>query len=355
MAEGLCEWIPRGGDQVPATRAAYPLRLFRRSVAYLQKTRNWIESHDDNPHSSLVKEGSVALLHGEMHIRSLLWYPFFFRDDGYYLLALNQVHRRREWKPEEFVFLDAVTRQVNLALQKLALLDELQQAQSRLVRRERLAAVGQLSAGIAHDFNNILTAILGVTELLEQREDLPRDVGEHLRLVSTSGRRAARLVRQLLDFSRRTVRRTRALDLRELCGETVTFLERTLPETIDVEFRPSNDEVLVEGDRVQIQEVLTNLAVNARDAMPMGGKIELGVELEPSVEGVTCTICGSPVRGEWVRLLCRDSGTGIPRAQHRTHLRAVFLDQASRGRRRAGPGPGGRHRGTAWRTPRGFE
>ena len=320
VADGLCEWINPACAGITPTRASYPLQMFRGGVEFLRRTKSWLESHDHSPHPSLMEDGSVDTLHGEMRIRSLLWYPFFFRDNGYYLLVLNQVREGRDWKPEEFVFLDAVTRQVNLALQKLELLDELQQTQNRLVRRERMAAVGQLSAGIAHDFNNILTAILGVTELLEQRGDLPAEVCDNLRLVSASGRRAARLVRQLLDFSRRTVRQPRVLDLRELCRDTVAFLQRILPETIDVELVTTPDEMLVDGDRVQLQEVLTNLVVNSRDAMPMGGRIEIRTERLSAVDEASCAICGATIRGEWIHLQCRDSGTGI--ADH--HIERVF-------------------------------
>lgn len=335
LAEGLCEWLNAEKEGITPTRASYPLELFREGAELMRKTKRWMESHDDEPHPCFVQDGSAIRLHEGMNIHSLLWYPFFFREDGYYLLVFNQVDHGRRWKPEELVFLDAVTRQVNLALQKLQLLAErrraererkasldrltrtlaeLKRAQDQLIMRERLAAVGQLSAGIAHDFNNVLTVVLGVSELLESRDDLPEDVLESLRLVSASGRRAARLVRQLLDFSGRTVRQARTIDLRLLCEEATSFLRRTLPETIDLRLEAGSGEFLVEGDPAQFQELLTNLALNARDAMPDGGSIELRLERIESEDGDRCALCTEVIRGEWIRLACRDTGRGIPPA-----------------------------------------
>ncbi|RME83722.1 MAG: GAF domain-containing protein, partial [Caldilineae bacterium] len=124
LAIGLCEWLNPADPSIEPTRATYPLDMFRGGAYEMQRTRRWLESHDDavNPH--FLEDGSASVLHKDMRIRSLLWYPFAFHDEGYYVLVLNQVQRRRSWTQEEVAFLDSVSRQVSIALEKLRLLDE---------------------------------------------------------------------------------------------------------------------------------------------------------------------------------------------------------------------------------------
>ncbi|NOZ04807.1 MAG: PAS domain S-box protein [Chloroflexi bacterium] len=184
--------------------------------------------------------------------------------------------------------------------------------QERIQQHERLAAVGQLAAGIAHDFNNLLQGIIGFADLLQHKPNLDDSTRHGLEVITTQGQRAAQLVRQILDFSRRSVTNQQPMDLLELATETVRLLRRTLPGNIRItlDHDPAGG-FIVRGDVGQLQQVLTNLAVNARDAMPDGGTLHLhlaGVELHT----------GDPTPfpemklGKWVTLAVSDSGTGIP-------------------------------------------
>jgi signal transduction histidine kinase/ActR/RegA family two-component response regulator len=178
----------------------------------------------------------------------------------------------------------------------------------RIQMHERLAAVGQLAAGIAHDFNNILTVINGYAEMLAERE-LPEDLRQPIDFIGQSGKRAADLIGQILDFSRKTVGELKPLDLGPFIREFIRFVGRTLPEDIRITL-DAPGECVVLADPTKMQQVLANLIVNARDAMPEGGELKISLErmsLGPRVKPPVPTLPS----GEWVALSVSDTGTGI--------------------------------------------
>lgn len=190
-------------------------------------------------------------------------------------------------------------------------LTELEQTQEKLVQQERLAAVGQLAAGIAHDFNNILTSILGFTELMQMSPDVPASMQRHLTRVNTSSQRAAHLVRQLLDFSRKSIRFPQKLDLIVFTEEVIQFLQRTIPESITLHFVPGSEDYQIEADPTQLQQLITNLVVNARDSMPDGGRIQITLDLLQLDGEVTDSVSGQAITGSWIALTVADEGDGI--------------------------------------------
>jgi PAS domain S-box-containing protein len=188
----------------------------------------------------------------------------------------------------------------------------------QLQQQERLAAVGQLAAGIAHDFNNILAIIALHAAQVALAPGLAQRDRERLAVISEQTDHATRLVQQILDFSRRAVLERRPLDLGPLLQEQVKLLERTLPETIAVNLACEPGEHVVLADPTRLQQMLMNLAVNARDAMPAGGTLRLTLAGQDSAPRP-----GLP-DGSWVRLEVADSGTGItPEAQ--AHLFEPFF------------------------------
>lgn len=189
---------------------------------------------------------------------------------------------------------------------------ERKRLEQQLVQQERITVVGQLAAGIAHDFNNILTSILGYSELMLQSPQTPAAMRPRLQKISASSRRAAQLVRQLLDFSRKSLRRPTLFALDNFLQETIKFLEHTIPENIWLTTNIAPGSYLIEADRTQLQQVITNLVINARDTMPAGGNLALdlaGVEIDNLEQ---CSICDKPISGDWLRLIVRDNGGGIP-------------------------------------------
>ena len=154
-----------------------------------------------------------------------------------------------------------------------------------LQQAQKMQAVGELTSGIAHDFNNLLTVILGQVSLLAgglppERTDLRRD----LAVLEDAAARGAGFVRRLLGFSRREALVLRTLDLTTWAGEALELVERLLPATIAVELEADPEAVWVEADPGALEQVLLNLATNARDAMPAGGILHVTVRRTPLFE-----------------------------------------------------------------------
>ncbi len=182
------------------------------------------------------------------------------------------------------------------------------QIEEQQMRQERLAAVGQLAAGIAHDFNNILAAIGLYAEIVGRSSELGEGSKKRIAVINQQVWHASRLIGQILDFSRRSVMERRPLDLRPLVKEQVSLLKRTLPESITVELACGPGELTVAADPTRMQQVLTNLAVNARDAMPNGGR--LLVELDRVIDA-PAAVRQQASADAYIRLRVSDTGTGI--------------------------------------------
>jgi two-component system cell cycle sensor histidine kinase/response regulator CckA len=179
-----------------------------------------------------------------------------------------------------------------------------------MVQQERLAAVGQLSGGIAHDFNNILTVIQLSIRLLEREIQGGHPLWPHVERIRESGNRATSLVKQLLSFSRREVVEPRQLDLNEHITELEKMLRRIIGE--DIELKTSLAENLwpVVMDPAQVDQVVMNLAVNARDAMPQGGTLIIETSNVILDEAYAARYL-SVEPGEYVLLTISDTGVGM--------------------------------------------
>jgi PAS domain S-box-containing protein len=207
---------------------------------------------------------------------------------------------------------------------------EQRQLEQQLRQAQKMEAVGQLTSGIAHDFNNLLTVILTNAHLL--REELPverTDLMEDLDDVRTAAQRGVELIRKLSAFGRNEPLALRPLDLGEVVAETVRLLRRTLPSSISLESATGDVPMPIAGDPGAIEQILLNLATNARDAMPDGGVLGLALQhrrlaeedraLHPWIE-----------QGDFVCLTVSDNGHGMD--QH-TRLRIFepFFTTKARG------------------------
>jgi two-component system, cell cycle sensor histidine kinase and response regulator CckA len=175
---------------------------------------------------------------------------------------------------------------------------------------QKMEAVGRLAGGIAHDFNNILAVITGYGDML-QREISPQDPrGKRVEQIRRAAGRAASLVRQLLAFSRRQVLQPRVLDLRQAVHDLLPMLHRLIGEDIELATNEGDEPGRVRADPGQIEQVIMNLAVNARDAMPRGGRLFIearDVELD---QGWAATHAGGRP-GSYVMLAITDTGAGM--------------------------------------------
>lgn len=187
---------------------------------------------------------------------------------------------------------------------------ELKTLEAQFVQSQKMQAIGQLAGGVAHDFNNLLTAISGHCDLLLLRHDQgDQDFGDLVQ-INQNANRAAALVSQLLAFSRKQTLRPETLDLRDTLSDLTHLLNRLVGEKVTLTL--SHDPVLkpVRADKRQLEQVLMNLVVNARDAMPQGGEIRIETEvihLDDALERDRATL----PPGEYVTVKVRDEGVGI--------------------------------------------
>lgn len=188
---------------------------------------------------------------------------------------------------------------------------EEQAVAEQMQRQARLAAIGQLAAGIAHDFNNIVNVILLYTELVEQQPQLPPQAREPLAIIAEQSQQAAALVEQVLDFSRRAQLRREPLDLVPFLEKQIALLRQTLPERIGVSFSSAVEKGIVQADPTRLQQVMLNLALNARDAMPEGGELHFALTSLLIEETGQLPLPGMEP-GNWFRLAVSDRGVGIP-------------------------------------------
>lgn len=184
---------------------------------------------------------------------------------------------------------------------------ELQFAQS-----QKMQAIGQLAGGVAHDFNNLLTAIIGFCDLLLARHQAGDPSFADVMQIKQNANRAANLTRQLLAFSRRQTLRPKVLSLTDALAELQNLLSRLLTETVELKIVNGRDLGLVKVDQNQLEQVIMNLAVNARDAMPEGGKLTIRTANVSEDDSRALDHALMPA-AEYILIEVADTGSGIPK------------------------------------------
>jgi two-component system cell cycle sensor histidine kinase/response regulator CckA len=182
--------------------------------------------------------------------------------------------------------------------------------EQQFTQSQKMQAVGQLAGGIAHDFNNVLTAIIGFSDLLLTSHRPTDPSFQDIMNIKQNANRAAGLVRQLLAFSRRQTLRPRVLQLGDVLSEISVLLDRLLGETIELSVRHGRDVWPVKADLNQLEQVIVNLAVNARDAMPKGGKLTIRTANVSEPDSRKFRDEGFKP-GEYVQLEVADTGEGM--------------------------------------------
>jgi len=184
------------------------------------------------------------------------------------------------------------------------------QLQDQLRQAQKMEAVGQLAGGVAHDFNNILTSLLLQVELVGQFEPLPAGALEGLKQIREDAKRATKLTRQLLMFSRRQVMQPHNLDLNEVVTNLTKMLQRIIGEDVQMQLQLHPEPLVTRADAGMLDQVLMNLTVNARDAMPAGGQLRIETS-EKIVTAGTNAACPEAAPGRYVCLSVSDTGGGI--------------------------------------------
>ncbi|MBI3952067.1 MAG: PAS domain S-box protein [Acidobacteria bacterium] len=182
--------------------------------------------------------------------------------------------------------------------------------EQQLLQAQKMESIGTLAGGIAHDFNNLLTGILGYTSLILSQSQ-PEDRHYHnFQVIEQSARRAAELTEKLLAFSRQRMTQLKPTDLNTIVDETMTLLRRSLDAGLEIEVKKAAGWGIIEADATQIQQVLMNLCINARDAMPNGGLLRIETT-NVVLDEDACRSHVDAVPGEFVVLSVSDTGIGI--------------------------------------------
>ncbi len=191
-------------------------------------------------------------------------------------------------------------------------LTERKRLQLQLFQAQKMEAIGTLAGGIAHDFNNILNAILGYAELLLMDKGRSEQDINAIKQIKNAALKASELTKQILTFSRKAELKLSPIDLNMEIRGAVKLIERTIPKIIGVELKLSESLPLIRGDSIQIEQILLNLAINSRDAMPEGGKITIETKYVSLDEEISTKIPGIE-KGDYVMLKVSDTGCGMDR------------------------------------------
>jgi len=190
--------------------------------------------------------------------------------------------------------------------------EEMKNLEKQLIQAQKMEAIGRLAGGIAHDFNNLLTAIMGNAEISLKELGRDSDIRENIHDILVTSRRAADLTKQLLAFSRRQISKPVAVDINEFLLKVERMLRRIIGENISLVIDPKTDRALVKADPSLMEQVIVNLVVNARDAMPQGGTVTITTSREDVDAGQSGRGATVPP-GRYIRIDVKDNGVGMDR------------------------------------------
>jgi signal transduction histidine kinase/ActR/RegA family two-component response regulator len=299
VAVRTCAWSSGGEPEAEAPRSIDERPWF------LERLRADGFVHVADP-SDLPPE--AAALAAELRAngsRSLTSVSMVSRGELRGYLALESAGSSRVLSPDGVVLLRLLAETLANALERKGADLEREQLAAQLRQSQKMEAIGTLAGGVAHDFNNLLTAILAEAALLKETEPRDERVLAAAAIVEAAGRRAKDLTDQLLGYARQGKTENVLVDVSEIVSGVVRLLGRTISKSIAIESELCPDRAAVLGDPGQMQQVLLNLALNARDAMPRGGTLRFETELRPEVEG-------DPGEARRLEIRVRDTGSGIP-------------------------------------------
>ena len=273
-----CEWITEAFE-----------RMTGYTKADVETLQDWLRFTHQEDHALLMEEFTALAQHD--HLPSL--------EFRCYTKSGNLIWLRHYNHPEY----DPDTGQLRRIYGAAQDITQLKQLQEQLIQAHKMEAIGRLAGGIAHDFNNILTIILGHSALL--LEDLPPDSVLHadVEQINYAAERASMLTRQLLAFSRQQVVQPHITNINDILCSMETMLQRLIGEDIKLEIHYTATSCYVKIDHGQLQQVMLNLVVNARDALPAGGTISIATSIQSNVS--------APEPKTYVQLTISDSGIGM--------------------------------------------
>jgi two-component system, cell cycle sensor histidine kinase and response regulator CckA len=258
--------------------------------------------------SELVETPFVDLVHPDDRVRTMATFEALLRGDP--LTDFENRYRRKDGAERVFSWratADPLTGDVYAVARDIT---DQRAAEAQLRHAQKMEAVGRLAGGVAHDFNNLMQAVLANAELALAKAAPSSNVSEYLHEIADAGRRAADLTKQLLVFSRLQPLHRVRIDLNDLLQSLMNLLRRLLPENIAIDLRAGRPLASVNADQTQLEQVIINLCINARDAMESGGK--LTIETDNTVfDERDCERLPRARPGPFVRLRVTDTGAGM--------------------------------------------
>ena len=308
-------------DIPPAYTGRAPSAMARRVIT--EGPQLILRGENDPAPGDLVPFGNVG-----RPSASLMFVPIRNKNDVIGILSI-QSYKPNAYDLADLTVLQSLADQCGAALERIAAQQELRRTEAQLRQAQKMEAVGRLAGGIAHDFNNLLTTILGTSDLL--LEELPKEKQwrEDVEEIRKAGDRAASLTRQLLAFSRKQVIEAATLNLNETVSTVSNMLRRLIGEDIELVTRLDPALEMIRADPGQVEQVLMNLVVNSRDAMPSGGVLIIetaNVQIETEKGGIS----GVP-SGSYVMLAVSDNGIGMD-AETQSHIFEPFYTTKEQGK-----------------------
>lgn len=269
----------------------------------------------------------------ENNIQSLLDVPIWLGDRIRGVLSFEATGKKKIWSKEDERIAQTLATFVTLGFEideRKRSEEERQKLQSQLLQSQKMEAVGRLAGGVAHDFNNMLTVIIGHSEIAAMRENLPEEMLNDLEQIKSAARKSAELTGQLLAFARKQTINPRVLDLNATVSEMISMLRRLIGEDIDLAWMPGESVWPVCMDPTQIDQILVNLCVNARDAISGVGKIVIETE-NVTFDKTYCENHFGFVEGSYIMLAVSDDGCGMPR-EHLANIFEPFFTTKDKGK-----------------------
>ena len=251
---------------------------------------------------ALVVDNYVKRMKGEM-APSRYEFRLLFADGSARWVDINSVLIDWKGKPASLNFLTDITERKRLEKEK-------EKLQTQLLQAQKMEAIGTLAGGVAHDFNNLLTAISGYTTLAMGKIDESSAIHRDLKQVSIAATKASGVIRQLLLFSRKQHMEPMPMDPNVAVSRLLKMIDRIIGEDIVIETDLAKDVWKILGDEGNIEQVLMNLSVNARDAMPSGGKLFIKTE-NVTIDEEYCRNCHGSRPGRFVCISVSDTGAGM--------------------------------------------
>lgn len=306
---------------VPQLLGKFPAAAFGvKIVAALNRGETIVVS--DLMRDAVSDEALTQSTAREVDTRAILVVPFVRGGRLRTIVYLN-AREPREWLSADVEFMEEIAERTRLVIERAeaedklvelnatlearveARTNELREAQEALLQSQKMEAIGQLVSGLAHDFNNVLAALVGALELIQRRNSEPEKVQKYATAGLQAADRGARLTAQLMAFSRSQRIQLRPVFICDVIDGMTDMVARTLGSMIEIQYQKNSAPVPVLADPIQLEMTLLNLAINARDAMPEGGKLTIATK----VKTVTADV---EIRdGEYVELAVSDTGTGM--------------------------------------------